>query len=248
MIDKNALIIRRVIGILTAISVIIAGICLIAGCLSIYFGEGEYSRDLVSEAFAPIAVAVCLCPILAAIGLIAELLLPAWHKKDEKPDTSSATLKRLSAIKNADEAVLKERKSRKLRKAVLVAVLLAAAAVFLVYSLNACNFDRADINTSVIKAMYLLIPCLFVSFVLAFVTEILNKKSIKREIALLKQAEAKSETEKGEQKQSANIIPALRFSILVVALVCLIYGYVFGGTADVMTKAINICTECIGLG
>ncbi|MBQ8580085.1 MAG: thioredoxin [Oscillospiraceae bacterium] len=26
------------------------------------------------------------------------------------------------------------------------------------------------------------------------------------------------------------------------------YGAAAGGTADVLTKAVNICTECVGLG
>ena len=39
-----------------------------------------------------------------------------------------------------------------------------------------------------------------------------------------------------------------RLVILGVAIVALILGAVFGGYADVLTKAVNICTECIGLG
>ena len=33
-----------------------------------------------------------------------------------------------------------------------------------------------------------------------------------------------------------------------VGWACLIGGAFAGGWADVLTKAINICTECIGLG
>ncbi|MBE5939024.1 MAG: thioredoxin [Lachnospiraceae bacterium] len=40
----------------------------------------------------------------------------------------------------------------------------------------------------------------------------------------------------------------LRISLLVIGLALLIFGFISGGTADVITKAINICTECIGLG
>ena len=36
--------------------------------------------------------------------------------------------------------------------------------------------------------------------------------------------------------------------ILAAAVLLLIWGFVSGGAADVLTKAINICTECIGLG
>ena len=44
------------------------------------------------------------------------------------------------------------------------------------------------------------------------------------------------------------IVGAVLLVILVLAVGLLILGYCTGGTADVLTKAINICTECVGLG
>lgn len=41
---------------------------------------------------------------------------------------------------------------------------------------------------------------------------------------------------------------AARLTILVLAVVFIIIGTFNGGMADVLQKAINICTECIGLG
>ena len=40
----------------------------------------------------------------------------------------------------------------------------------------------------------------------------------------------------------------LRLALLSVGIFLLVYGFMTGGTADVLTKAINICTECVGLG
>ncbi|MBQ8951365.1 MAG: hypothetical protein IJ065_09500 [Eubacterium sp.] len=40
----------------------------------------------------------------------------------------------------------------------------------------------------------------------------------------------------------------IRCIILVVALVLIIYGLMSGGFRDVMSKAIRICYECIGIG
>lgn len=45
--------------------------------------------------------------------------------------------------------------------------------------------------------------------------------------------------------KSALIIKIL---IIFVAIVLLISGAIYGGFKDVLTKAVNICTECIGLG
>ncbi|MBQ8627442.1 MAG: thioredoxin [Agathobacter sp.] len=39
-----------------------------------------------------------------------------------------------------------------------------------------------------------------------------------------------------------------RCAILAIGVFFLVYGFITGGTADVLAKAINICTECIGLG
>ncbi|MBQ2892667.1 MAG: thioredoxin [Oscillospiraceae bacterium] len=39
-----------------------------------------------------------------------------------------------------------------------------------------------------------------------------------------------------------------RLAILGIALVLIIGGYIAGGTADVLAKAVAICTECVGLG
>lgn len=41
---------------------------------------------------------------------------------------------------------------------------------------------------------------------------------------------------------------AVRGLLLVLALGMLAYGFATGGAADVLTKAANICTECVGLG
>ncbi len=40
----------------------------------------------------------------------------------------------------------------------------------------------------------------------------------------------------------------IRWCLLALALVIAATGALTGGTRDVLTKAINICSECIGLG
>ena len=41
---------------------------------------------------------------------------------------------------------------------------------------------------------------------------------------------------------------ALRWGLLAFAIILLIWGFITGGAEDVLTKAANICSECIGLG
>jgi hypothetical protein len=245
MTDKNTLAVRRVIGILTAISVLAAAIILISCCLSIYFGEGEYSREIVIAKVYPLSAAILLCPVFALIGIVFELFLPA---KPEKlaPDMTKTKLARLSAQKAPTPEISRERKARRARSAILIAVLILCSALFLAYALNPSLYG-ADILASVTSGLTLLICFLSVCFCLAAVFEILDEKSIKRELLLLESAEKRNGSE-DKAKKKQDYTPAIRISLLIIALFLLVYGYIIGGTADVLTKAVNICTECIGLG
>lgn len=40
----------------------------------------------------------------------------------------------------------------------------------------------------------------------------------------------------------------LRITLIVVALLLVVAGYVFGDSAAILSKATNICLECIGIG
>lgn len=56
-----------------------------------------------------------------------------------------------------------------------------------------------------------------------------------------------SDTSKASKSGDTSAL-VLRLVVLGIGALLLIYGFATGGVADVMTKAVNICTECIGLG
>ena len=47
------------------------------------------------------------------------------------------------------------------------------------------------------------------------------------------------------QKRNPNIIT---YILLVLAIAMCLYGFLSGQAQTVLTKAVNICMECIGLG
>ena len=51
-----------------------------------------------------------------------------------------------------------------------------------------------------------------------------------------------------EAKISSKLITILRICVFAVSIGFITYGFFSGGALAVLTKAINICTECIGLG
>lgn len=247
--------IRKIFHIFHIISVLVAGACLIAGCLSIYsFGEGEYTRQIVIETFSKISIPVYLCLLLTVIGFIWDLKSPIQYESKLNDKNYIHLLDQLynkKDLKICDAELLNhikaEQKSRKLHSIIKTIIICISIIVFLIYTLNGNNYE-ADINASVIKAMFVLIPCWIVPFIYSIFVAFHNEKSIKKEIELLKSIIAKANKEKPVVVEKNKVVTVIRFALLLIGIVSLVYGYCAGGTADVLTKAINICTECIGLG
>lgn len=259
MTEKNLRKIFSIYRILLSVSIIAAGLCLIFGCLSIYFSKDHsYSRQIVAETFSTIAVPVYICLGLTAVSLVTEVLFPSFsveHKTKisyknrlelliSKKDLSVCTTEQLSAIE-------KERKIRKLITAFQAIVIAVCCVVFLIYALNSSNYDNSDINSSVINAMWVLLPCLGVTLIASVAAEVFRGKSFQRETLLVTKLPAlKSDsTDSRFDKSKSDIkISVVRCAVLLLSIAILIYGFATGGVYDVLTKAVNICTECIGLG
>jgi hypothetical protein len=98
-----------------------------------------------------------------------------------------------------------------------------------------------------ILQLALLLPGLAVAFGYSIFAHYQIEKSMTREIELMKQA-AKKAPAKASPSPAPSHINLLRTVLLLAAIILLVVGYFTGGTGDVLTKAINICTECVGLG
>ena len=249
---------HRYYSALVGISIIFAGICLIAGCLTIYYtGEGTYSREIVVETFSKISIPIYICLVLTIIGFICDFLFSTTPKKEKTKLPYVQIVERMiskrdlnSCNETISTAIFNERKKRKLRSIIQIVLLCIGSAVFLAHSLNGNNFHQSQINESMIQAMQLLIPCIVVPFAYAIFVVYSNDKSFQREIDLLKQIPTiESKNAPAEPKSTSfNFTLLARIALLLVGITILGYGFVSGGTLDVLTKAINICTECIGLG
>ncbi len=255
MTNSKTLFSRRIYNILHSVSIIVAGICLMAGCLSIYSsGYGTYTRQIVAETFSKISLPIYVCLALTIIGFLWEFISPTKSEKEKKFMPYAHILNHLNLKKDLNgcddetlKSIYKERKRRKIHTLIKTIIICISICVFLLYALNGNNYNT-DINTSVIKAMWVLIPCLAIPFAYSVFTAFHNEKSLKKEIELMKKAPAKETAEDKEIKNNNKVMNIVRFALLFIGVGILVYGYITGGTADVLTKAINICTECIGLG
>lgn len=247
---------RKIYGILLSVVLIIAGICLMVQCYAIYTSpEGIFSREIVSQYFSPIAIPVYLCFVMVILGFVLDCFLPSGKEKKSAEKNYDLILERLHAktdLNNCAEAlreeVLREQKARKCHKNVTIVLLVVGSVLFLAYALIPDSFHPHEINHSMIQAMSRLVPCMIVPFGYGIFTAYHRRSSICREIELLKQANAPRSVVDEPVKAASKATGYLRWVFLIAAVGILVYGYCTGGTADVLTKAINICTECVGLG
>lgn len=250
MSKNRAKIISRIYDIILSASIIIAGSCLIAGCLFIYYSGDGYSRQLVNETFSKICIPVYICLALVIGSFVVNAIIPQNRKTKVSKHYSQMLLSLLN-VRNTDncDEFKNIEKTKKTLKAVNIIVFTISSIIFLSYALNSSNFHQSDINGSMIKAMCVLLPCLAVSFFVAVLTHYLNIRFTKKQIDILKtlpQKDVQKTTSQADKNQKTVMI--IKFAILAVGVAVLVFGAISGGFADVLTKAINICTECIGLG
>ncbi len=253
MAEKSVSNARLVLRLLTSGYTVISGIFLTHACITMYLADA-YSRESAASALSSCLIVLIPAVLFAVAGLIFEFITDS--KIDDTPNRKDikSILTRFASKKDITECdpeltslIKKERKRRKIRTVSLSVLTAVSSAVFLAYSLNGNNFS-ADINTSVIGAMKLLIPCLIITFAFAVYTVYRNEKSIFNEIELLKKAPNGEMTENAEKCDGFYCREIVKVVLLIVGTGLFIYGYLSGGIEDVLTKAVNICTECIGLG
>ena len=256
--EEKIIRIRRIYSILLSIMIAIAGVCFMVACGYIYFSAGDgqiYTPDIIAGIFKKIAIPVYLCLAMVIVSFIIEWFIPLQEKK-KKPDKPYAFLlqklqdtKELSELDSDSHAFVLSLRDFRRRSIIIRNFLLAISSLaFLTYALNGTNFDSTDINGSMIRAFLVLCICMVIPFVASIISIHRCDKSMQREIELLKNAPT-MHTQKAEPKSNrSGVLQSIQIVGLVFALTLIIIGLFTGGTADVLTKAINICTECIGLG
>ena len=107
-----------------------------------------------------------------------------------------------------------------------------------------------DLTKQAIDMSFHLTPWVIIGFSSMIVTTIYEEISSKKSIELVKNIikfNGKKESVKQTDKNKLAINVA-RGVIIGLSVVLIVVGIFNGGAEDVLQKAINICTECIGLG
>ena len=170
------------------------------------------------------------------------------------------TLKKMSAKidlskcdAEAQSKITKERKIRLYSNVFCIDAIVVSLVISLIYTLNKNNFPANDINGEMVNAMLFVIPCAIVSLAAIYATMLICTSSYARELEVVKQALRSGQQKDSSQQPAASsqnekVLFGVRLTIFVLAVAFIVIGIFNGGMADVLQKAINICTECIGLG
>lgn len=248
--------IRKPLRILLSISILAAGLCLMGACLYVFYSGGQsFSRESVAATFRFIALPVWLCLGLAVLSVPVELMPPP-EQKVQPPVRQLRMLlmrmqERIDLSRCSDELrseVLALRNDRKLYTSLGWTILVLSSILFLTYGLNPDNFHPQHIDRSVIRALIWMLPCILLPFGYALLIGRRNRSSMAKELELLKSVPKESRITPRTPENHSQRKLYLRTGLLIVGFALLVWGIAAGGTADVLTRAANICTECIGLG
>jgi hypothetical protein len=271
--DKMKSRIHLITDIAISAMLVILGILFICSCYSIYkSGASPFTRESIGEAFARIAIPTYVTVSLVIIGAAVNVLIP----KDEPKLRGKRTLKLLvdGLAKKVDidsldseikAKIEKERKSREVLLNVRATLLAVAAILPLFVLIDPTRFpaESGRYNAEILHGMLLYLAFLAPVAIFEVVWVIYSDKSLARENEALKEAikangvsDKETEehnclmcrTKKYFEKNSKPVILGVRIALLGCAILLIVLGVINGGMADVLNKAIKICTECIGLG
>jgi len=248
-----------VYGIAVSIMTVISGLLLMAACLQIYHSGGEqiYTPEKVAAAFAPIAIPVYITLALIAGSFFLAFFLPAEKKRQPVQKQYALLLRR--AYQRADmqlcepavqDQIAAEQKKRRLALLFSLASWIIGSIIFLPYACSSGSYS-AELHLatdSVIAAVWWLLPCTLIPTGCSIFSAYYCRASMRRELELVKLVpKAAGKPDSQPVKEDRKLL-YVRLAVLGFALGMIVGGFVAGGTADVLAKAVAICTECVGLG
>lgn len=219
-------------------SILIIALCalLAALCVGIYnSGPSPFSRESVGLALEKALPLICVTLGFILAGGVMRL---CFNVK-KRPTVQRDPLGDLPKHAVNDEAK-RERRFRSICKSGLFGAVLATAVFCSVYTANS-PFGTENVNLDIARVCLVVFAAFLLCILLTALCISLCKKSAVRERALGGGREAAEQ--KGHQYRKY-----ITLFVFALGLILLIAGLSTGGMDAVIQKAINICTECIGLG
>ena len=262
--------VHLIYGICLAVVILAVGVCFALSCFAIYkSGNSPFTRESIAAHFDRIAIPVYLCIVGVIGGGGLSLALPLESGKVKPRRDASMTLDILSAKLNLADCDLSLqatiRGERRFRRGTTVTVGILSMLTMLpalVWCVNPNHFSVENLNGDIKTAAALVIPCAVLALGMWVVAVLLCGASVSRETVVIKAAlkaaptavrgkdstHDKALSHKIKLTSDPRFVWGVRVVVFAVGVAFIVLGIRNGGMADVLGKAIRICTECIGLG
>ncbi len=255
-------------GILTSVLLVAMGMCFAASCVSIYqSGASPFTRESIALHVSRFSVLIWVTVTAIVGGAVLAILWPDEKKRPQALRDPAAML--ASRARRLDLAALppetREGMQREAGIRLFWGILAAAVWVLgslptLIWCLDRSHFTVEALHENIVAVAVILLPSVAVILGVSVLASYRRAASYGRETALCMEASVaqraqgiKAPASKGQAlARRRNLDPRIlwgtRGALLAVGLLFVVLGILNGGMADVLGKAVRICTECIGLG
>lgn len=241
-------------------------------------GNRPFTAEIVSERLTRISPAFWIWVVMVVVGFVLwEVFTVPAKRAPLKDDCYALRRLKKRVPQKVGESGLASLKAVKRGELINLIVKLCAAALCLAgvaygiaYLATSANFPKTDVNGEMLNMAAHLAPCVFAALLILCGVTLYLSISAKKQLPHVKQliASAKADEKNGVEavyvtgntavaefygrwKALSNhkyFILGVRIAIAVFAVTFIILGIVNGNMRAILIKAINICTECIGLG
>lgn len=227
-----------------------------------YAGEWHpFSRDRVLSALSKIDLFFWLWIAGIVVGFVLWEVFPVKQKARKIcPDLQLVRLnKRMpsSAPAGMEEDFIAATHTKKIIFALKCAAwaLFGVAAVYgIIYLCIPSNFPKNDVTHEMLNMVKHVFPCIFAGLIVVCGAGVYEKFAVKNLLALTQKLtkgqkpQAKPVNKVAAFFENKWVILGIRIALAVIGVAFIIWGALNGNARAVFIKAVNICTECIGLG
>ena len=203
-----------------------------------------YTMEDVSARLAILTVPAGAYVLLIAATAIVQRRVPV-RKENAAPTAENRLRLRKRRVAELPEAARHEEALRRSIWLATAAVLILCAAMAGLFLFNGANFVSWDLEVVMGELLLHVAPWAAVALLAVYIALRACDASFERECAALQGLLAEKPAPMQEKPFPADV---LRADLYAAAIVFIVLGVMNGGLYDVLVKAINICTECIGLG
>ncbi len=211
--------------------------------------EAVYTPEAVEEQMRRISPLLFMVLGMAAAGLLLGIRDEGSTRPVSSPEAERDLI--VSRLRETDEGIRKERKRQLFIRRTRWAAFALCMVPILVYFADRGHFPEKDLEGMAASLVLHTLPWAALGLMMLLGGAFLEEKSIRRETeaakSLLKAGSVRPAASAGG-RQTGRGITAARILLLAAAAVFMVLGVLNGSLKDVLLKAINICTECIGLG